>query len=102
MKVRILEDDDAGAEGGLVFEVENVSDTVTSLVPTITSKFWFPRHGRFLHGYDVRELDRKLPPVQGQAADRVRLAVWGSVRLVPRLRVSSATGATGKGPLAQR
>jgi hypothetical protein len=69
LKIRIVEDNPAQQVGGLVFEVENASPTATSLVPIVRSRSWFPRNGRYRKGetvYDVRELDRKLPPFQPQ------------------------------------
>lgn len=64
LRVRIVEDDRDGQVGGLVFEIENASPTVTSLTPVIRSTFWYPRSGRYHRGhavYDVREVDRELP-----------------------------------------
>jgi hypothetical protein len=69
LKIRIMEDSPDQHVGGLVFEVENASPTATSLVPTVRSKFWFPQKGRYRKGnavYDVRELDRELPPYKAK------------------------------------
>lgn len=65
LKVRIAKDEPEQQAGGLVFEVENASPTPTSLVPTVTSRFWFLEKGQYRKGtavYDVCELDRGLPP----------------------------------------
>lgn len=69
LKIRIVEDEPEKEAGGLVFEVENASPTPTSHVPTIRSTFWFPQKGQFRKGnaiYDVRELDRELPPFKAK------------------------------------
>lgn len=69
LKVRLVEDEPEKQAGGLVFEVENASPTATSLVPTVRSTCWFPQKGRFRKGsavYDVRELDRELPPFKAK------------------------------------
>jgi len=69
LKIRIVEDEPNRNAGGLVFEVENASPTATSLVPTVESRFWFPERGRYRKGrtvYDVRELDRELPPFRAK------------------------------------
>lgn len=69
LRVRIVEDKPERQPGGLVFEVENASPTLTSLVPTVRSTFWFPERGQYRKGnavYDVRELDRELPPFKAR------------------------------------
>ena len=69
LKIRIVEDKPEQQVGGLVFAVENASPTATSLVPTVRSKFWFPQEGRYRKGkavYDIRELDRELPPYKAK------------------------------------
>ena len=69
LKIRIVDDKPNRDAGGLVFEVENASPTVTSLLPTVKSRFWFPERGRYRKGsavYDVRELDRELPPFKAK------------------------------------
>lgn len=69
LRIRIVEDKPEREGGGLVFEVENASPTSTSLVPTVRSKFWFPEKGQYRKGdavYDVRELDRELPPFKAR------------------------------------
>jgi hypothetical protein len=69
LKVRIVKDEPGLQAGGLVFEMENASPTTTSLVPTVTSRFWFPQKGQYRKGsavYDVRELDRELPPFKAK------------------------------------
>ena len=72
LKIRILEDNHTKEVGHLRFEVENQSDTDTSLNPIIKTSFWHPKEGtklKYVKGsssYDVRELDRKLPPFQAK------------------------------------
>ncbi len=69
LKIRIVEDEPNRNAGVLVFEVENASPTGTSLVPTVKSRFWFPERGQYRKGravYDVRELDRELPPFRAK------------------------------------
>ena len=69
LKIRIVEDDPDRNPGGLVFEVENVSPTNTSLAPIVKSRFWFPKRGEYRKGrtvYDVRELNRELPPFRAK------------------------------------
>jgi hypothetical protein len=69
LRVRIVEDKPDCQVGGLVFEVENASQTVTSLEPVVTSTFWFPERGRYRRGkavYDVRDVDRRLPPFKAR------------------------------------
>ena len=60
--IRISEDDPNREEGGLVFEVENQSSTLTSLTPTIDVAFvTINRHSAKMI-FDVRELDKSLQP----------------------------------------
>jgi hypothetical protein len=69
LRIRVAEDNPDRHLGGLVFEVENASPTVTSLEPVIRSTFWFPEKGRYRRGqavYDVREIDRELPPFKAK------------------------------------
>lgn len=69
LRIRVAEDTPDRQLGGLVFEVENASPTVTSLEPVIRSTFWFPEKGRYRKGqavYDVREVDRELPPFKAK------------------------------------
>lgn len=69
LRVRIVEDDRGGPVGGLVFEIENASPIVTSLRPTVSSTFWYPERGQYRRGkaiYDVREVDRELPPFKAK------------------------------------
>ncbi len=69
LRIRIIEDSRERQAGGLIFEVENASPTSTSLVPTVRSSFWFPEKGHYRRGkavYDVRELDRELPPFKAK------------------------------------
>jgi len=67
IRIRISKDDPDLRAGNLEFEVENTSQTLTSLMPIVESSFLI-RKGKTLikgHGYyDVRELDRQLPPYQ--------------------------------------
>ena len=59
---------DEGA-GGLRFEVENASPTPTSLHPVVQARFVYPSKGHLRRGaatFDVRELDRELPPFQAK------------------------------------
>jgi len=65
LSIRIMEDNPSHAPGNLRFEIENRSDTETSLVPLIQSTYWYPKQGKYFKGralYDVRDLDRHLPP----------------------------------------
>lgn len=69
LRVRIVEDHRDGRVGGLVFEVENASPTISSLTPIVRSTFWSPRRARYHRGhaiYDVREVDRELPPFRAK------------------------------------
>lgn len=69
LKIRIIEDEPNQNEGGLQFEAENSSQTLTSLHPVITAKFLYPEKGCYRRGaatFDVRELDRELPPFQAK------------------------------------
>jgi hypothetical protein len=62
LRVRIREDEPKTEVGGLVFEVENVSDKMTSLHPTVTATFLSIKREPYLVAFDVREGDRNLPP----------------------------------------
>jgi len=65
LKIWVIEDDPDRNPGGLVFEVENISHSKTSLAPIVKSRFWFPKRGEYHKGrtiYDVRELDRDFRP----------------------------------------
>jgi len=69
LKIRIMEDDPDRIPGGLVFEIENVTHYNTSLAPIVRSRFWFPKRWEYHKGsaiYDVRELDRELPPFRAK------------------------------------
>lgn len=83
LAIRILEDDIDKDVGGLVFEVENRSNSVTSLSPIVRSSFYHPRKGRMVKGrnrYAVRDADRQLEPYKARilAATRgTRLAAHG-------------------------
>lgn len=57
--------DQAEVVGGLKFEIENVGGRTTSLRPFVRVTFVAPKGARFEKHtviYDVRELDRSLPP----------------------------------------
>jgi hypothetical protein len=63
--VRIIEDDQDRDVGGLRFEIENQSKNAVSLQPHIKSTCWHFVDGSYRKAstvYDVRELDRTLPP----------------------------------------
>lgn len=62
LRVRISEDDVDAEVGGLKFEVENVSDKATSLCPTVKAHFLSIKQEPGTVVFDVRELDRGLPP----------------------------------------
>lgn len=69
LNVRIIKDEPDQKEGGLQFEVENSSQTPTSLHPVVTAKFLYPQQGHYRKGaatFDVRELDRELPPFKAK------------------------------------
>ena len=80
LRVRVAEDKPDQEVGGLVFEVENASPTVTSLEPVVRSTFWVLERGRYRRGkavYDVREVDRELSPF------KARLLTASARRLPP-------------------
>ena len=62
LRVRIREDEPDRELGGLVFEVENVSDKTTSLNPTVTTSYLSIKRERRTVIFDVREGDRNLAP----------------------------------------
>ena len=62
LRVRIREDEPNREVGGLVFEVENVSDKVTSLLPTVTATYLSVKRQPCRIVFDVREGDRNLAP----------------------------------------
>ena len=67
LRIRISKDDPELNVGNLEFEVENASQTLTSITPIVSSSFFYPKGKKWRkeHGYyDVRELDRQLPPYQ--------------------------------------
>ncbi len=67
LRIRISKDDPDLKLGNLEFEVENASPTLTSLMPIVESSFLFPKGIKWQKGrgyYDIRELDRQLPPYQ--------------------------------------
>lgn len=62
LRVRIQEDEAEREVGGLVFEVENVSDSATSLNPVIAASYLSIKHEPMTIVFDVREGDRSLAP----------------------------------------
>jgi len=63
--VRIFENDPKCDIGGLRFEIENRSKNTVSLQPQIKSTYWHLVNYKYRKDstiYDVRELDRTLPP----------------------------------------
>lgn len=67
LRIRISKDDPETEVGNLEFEVENISQTLTSLAPIGKSSFLLPKGEKFRKGhgfYDIRELDRQLPSYQ--------------------------------------
>jgi len=63
--VRIIENDHRLEIGGLQFEIENQSKSPVSLQPHIKSTYWHLFNGGYIKSstiYDVRDLDRTLPP----------------------------------------
>jgi len=62
LKIRISEDNPYEEVGGLKFEVENVGDKATSLTPTVRAKFFTIKRRRDSVFFDIRELERNLPP----------------------------------------
>jgi len=64
LKVRIIEDNPEIDEGGLEFEVENQSKTETSLSPNVKASFLTCKGKSMVMNFDVRELDRHLPPFE--------------------------------------
>jgi hypothetical protein len=66
LRVRISRDDPEEHIGGLLFEVENVRNTPTSLEPTITVSFLTSRRKYGVAVFDVRDVNRELPPFQAK------------------------------------
>jgi len=62
LRARISEDNPNEEVGGLKFEIENVSDNATSLDPSINVTFVTVKRHRGSAVFDVRDLDRNLPP----------------------------------------
>lgn len=62
LRVRVREDEPKTEVGGLVFEVENVSDKMASLHPRVTATYLSVKREPGLVVFDVREGDRNLPP----------------------------------------
>lgn len=62
LQVRIQEDEPTREIGGLTFEVENISDEVTSLSTIVTANYFSLKREFFINTFDVREADRNLPP----------------------------------------
>src|SRR5207249_6755447 len=50
LKIRIIEDEPNQDKGGLKFEAENASPTLTSLHHVIPAKFLYPEKGRYRRG----------------------------------------------------
>ena len=64
LRIRIGEDDPEKIVGGLTFEVENQGKTPTSLAPRVAVKFLSYKGVPARMDFDVRELDRQLPPFE--------------------------------------
>ncbi|MGH9553686.1 MAG: hypothetical protein ACRD3W_30175 [Terriglobales bacterium] len=62
IRVRLIADDTDVEVGGLRFEVENQRDKPTSLEPQITATYLTVKRQPGFVTFDVRELDRGLPP----------------------------------------
>lgn len=62
LRVRIREDHADQEIGGLIFEVENISDKVTSIDPTVTASYLSIKHSPCTIIFDIREGDRTLAP----------------------------------------
>ena len=62
LRVRIRQDEPDRELGGLVFEVENISDKTTSLNPTVTASYLSIKREPRTVVFDVRESDRNLAP----------------------------------------
>lgn len=62
LRVRISADSAEEEVGGLKFEVENICDKITSLSPSVRTRFLTIERENCLAVFDVRELDRSLPP----------------------------------------
>jgi len=62
LRVRIREDEPNRDVGGLVFEVENVSDKATSLLSMVTATYLTVKRRPCRIAFDVREGDRNLTP----------------------------------------
>lgn len=67
--VRVFEERESEAVGGLQFEIENVGSRPTSFRPQIHVTYWVPEGVRILRRkavYDIREVDRELPPFKAR------------------------------------
>ena len=62
LRVRIQDDESTREVGGLTFEVENISDKITSLSTIVTVSYFSMHREFFTNTFDVREEDRNLPP----------------------------------------
>jgi len=62
LRVRISADNAEEEVGGLSFEVQNISNETTSLNPSIVARFMTVKRENSAVVFDVRELDRSLPP----------------------------------------
>jgi hypothetical protein len=68
LRVRVFEENETQV-GGLKIEIENVGSRPTSLMPHIHIAYWVPEGPRIIHHkavYDVREVDRELPPFKAR------------------------------------
>lgn len=62
LRVRIRDDEPSREVGGLIFEVENLSDKATSLAPVVTETYISVKADKCRVLFDVRDGDRNLPP----------------------------------------
>lgn len=62
LRVRIRDDNPDREIGGLIFEVENISDKTTSLNPTVKASYLSTKRERRSIIFDVREGERNLAP----------------------------------------
>ncbi len=62
LRVRVSADNAEEEVGGLKFEAENISNETTSLSPSIVARFVTVERETSGMVFDVRELDRSLPP----------------------------------------
>jgi hypothetical protein len=81
--VRIISDDTELEVGGLRFEIENLSDRVTSLRPVVTLSYLLPDAKPSKIDFDVCEQDRTLAPyvpktlsASARQTDSIRHHAW--------------------------